>query len=87
MPNRFSFLLISLPVMATRSSGQPGVIFQPFVNDPGADKIFLSELEKKYKKDFGELYGVNKKYIGELYLERYELIKEKFPGKVIERRI
>jgi hypothetical protein len=69
--------------MATRSGGQTGAIFQPLANDPGTDKIFLSELEKKYKKDFGELSGTNKKYIGELYSERYELIKEKFGERAI----
>ncbi len=53
------------------------------MNDPSADQQFLSSLNKKYKSDVDLLTGQNKKYIAEIYKERYEFINDQFTEKAI----
>jgi len=57
--------------------------FKPLINDPSADQEFLMSLNKKYKSDVDLLSGPYKKYIAEIYKERYELISDQFTEKAI----
>ena len=42
-----------------------------------AEKLLLEAIASSYRKDIGAIEGPNKKYIAEIYKERYDLIREK----------
>jgi len=51
-------------------------------NEP-ANKEMLAALTKRYEQDLATLSGSNKKYIAEVYKERWSLIKERITAKEI----
>ena len=46
--------------------------------DASKEKALLDAVTTRHNKDIASLSGTNKKYIAEIYKERYESIKEKF---------
>ncbi|MGN6401246.1 MAG: M48 family metalloprotease [Flavisolibacter sp.] len=47
------------------------------------EKSLCDEITLRYKQDIAGLNGANKKYISEIYKERYEQVKEKFANNEI----
>lgn len=56
---------------------------QSFFNDPAYEKKIEEAVANRYKKDLESIKGENKKYITELYQERYQHIDKKIRGKSI----
>lgn len=52
--------------------------FKLLIKDASKEKILIAATASKYNSDLASLKGNNKKYIAEIYKERYEAIKEKF---------
>jgi hypothetical protein len=58
-------------------------LFTPLIKDASKEKVLQEALTAQYHNDISNLNGTNKKYIAEIYKERYELIKEKFADNEI----
>jgi hypothetical protein len=71
------FLFICLHAPAQEFS------FASFKNDPSYGQNVQSTIKKRYEEDVSFLSGNNKKYIADIYEERYELIKERFTSNEI----
>jgi Zn-dependent protease with chaperone function len=69
---RFLLFLI-MPVL--HASAQPKPATESFPEDPGFEKTFLEGISKGLNRDLASISGSNKKYISEIYKERYEHIK------------
>jgi len=54
-----------------------------FLDNPDKEKEFLSQLNQRFQQDLSSLSGNNKKYIAELYKERFETIRKKVDQKEI----
>jgi len=71
------FLFICLHAPAQEFS------FAAFKNDPSYGQNVQSTIKKRYEEDVSFLSGNNKKYIADIYEERYQLIKERFTSNEI----
>jgi len=70
------FLLFFITFSIPSTSQQ--LFFTAFKDDASLNQNLLSAINKRYEKDIASLTGKNKKYIADIYKERFELIKENF---------
>src|SRR3954469_14437860 len=74
---RTTILLLCLAVNFLPAKGQT-IDFKPLVKDPVQEKALLDGITARYNKDLQSLSGPDKKYIAEIYKERYDVIKSSF---------
>jgi hypothetical protein len=72
----FASLVFFLPSFAQS-------LFEPITRDAARETALLQDMTTRYKKDVGSISGTHKKYIAEIYKERYEMVKEIVPAEVI----
>ncbi|MFL5741068.1 MAG: M48 family metalloprotease [Flavisolibacter sp.] len=65
-------LALLLPILASSQDGNPASL----TRDPDKEKALLDGMTNRFKKDQSDINGENKKYIAQIYKERFESIKE-----------
>ena len=70
----------ALPIVAL---AQLSPDYSSFPDNSNLQKQLLDEISKKFQEDQVSVTGKNKKYIVEMYKERYEMIKKKFDEKEV----
>jgi Zn-dependent protease with chaperone function len=82
MKNRTAFLIFFL-LIGLFANAQSFTDHTPLENNPNTDQSLASAIKTRYQKDVALLSGSNKKYIAEIYKERYEYLNERFKTKEI----
>ena len=54
-----------------------------FSNNPGFEQKTIEAITSRYQKDIQNIQGPNKKYLADIYKERFNYIKEKFTNKEV----
>jgi len=62
---------------------QSSADYNPFTDNSRLEKQLLDDISKRFQEDQLSVNGKNKKYILEMYKERYETIKKKFDEKEV----
>ena len=70
--------LLLILFFVSSSQSQSSDAGQFLKNDPVKDKSLVDAITTQYEKDVAGISGPNKKYIADLYKERFDLIKERF---------
>jgi len=73
-------LITTTPVVAMAQSSAD---YNPFTDNSRLEKQLLDDISKRFQEDQLSVNGKNKKYILEMYKERYETIKKKFDEKEV----
>lgn len=77
-------LAILATCLSVLSYSQTSPSYTPFTIDPALEKSLLDGVSQRYQKDVAGLSGEHKKYLADIYKERYELIRERFTeGEVL----
>lgn len=76
-------LAISTYLITSVGFSQNSVAFTPFVANTGLEQSLLDGVTKRYQQDLAGLNGPNKKYLADIYKERYELIRDRFTEKEV----
>ena len=74
------FLIATTPVAALAQSSPD---YNPFTDNSRLEQQLLDDISKKFQDDQQSVTGKNKKYIVEMYKERFEMIKKKFDEKEV----
>jgi Zn-dependent protease with chaperone function len=65
------------------SFAQQTATFTPFTTDSNLEKGLLESISNRYQQDVANLTGANRKYLADIYKERFELIKDRFTEKEV----
>lgn len=77
------YLAILAAFISTLSFSQIPSSFAPFAADAALEKSLLEGVSTRYQQDVAGLSGEHKKYLADIYKERYELIRERFTEKEV----
>lgn len=82
MSNFFSILITTvLLLLQHHSPAQTAWIYTPVKDDAGTLKTLQAEIRKQYEKDSTGITGENKKYVLEIYRDRFKGLNELFETK------
>lgn len=82
MPHRFSILITAiLLLLPYYSFSQAAWLYTPLKDDTDKLKALQAEIRKQYEKDSTGITGENKKYILEIYKDRFKGLNELFETK------
>lgn len=77
-------LTILAACLSTLSFSQTTPSYTPFTADAALEKGLLDGVFTRYQQDVATLSGEHRKYLADIYKERYELIRERFTeGEVL----
>jgi len=82
MLSRPAILITSLSLLiCCNASAQHGWLYTPLKDDPDKLRVLQTAIRKQYEQDSAAITGDNKKYILEIYRDRFKQLNELFDNK------